>query len=48
LTGTFDPYHDATRRTKKAIYRIRNWRDYSQALVRRGSLTVWVDQQAIV
>jgi IS5 family transposase len=32
---------------KKAIYRIRNWREYNQALVKRGSLTVWVDQQAI-
>lgn len=32
---------------KKAVYRIRNWREYNQALVKRGSLTVWVDQQAI-
>ena len=35
------------RRTKKAVYRIRNWREYNQALVRRGSLTVWVDRQAL-
>jgi hypothetical protein len=35
------------RQTKKAVYRIRNWRDYNQALVRRGSLTVWVDQQSL-
>src|ERR687898_83757 len=33
--------------TRKAVYRIRNWRDYNQALVRRGSLTVWVDEQAL-
>ena len=28
----------------KRRYRIRNWRDYNSALVRRGSLTLWVDQ----
>lgn len=33
--------------TKKAVYRVRNWREYNQALVRRGSLTVWVDEQAL-
>jgi IS5 family transposase len=33
--------------TKKAVYRIRNWREYNQALVRRGSLTVWVDQASL-
>ena len=32
---------------KKAVYRIRNWREYNQALVRRGSLTIWVDEQAL-
>ena len=31
----------------KATYRIRNWREYNRALVHRGSLTVWVDQQAL-
>jgi hypothetical protein len=32
--------------TNKATrqYRIRNWRDYNSALVRRGSLTLWVEQ----
>lgn len=24
-------------------YRVRNWRDYNQALIQRGSLTIWVD-----
>ncbi len=29
--------------TKKLVYRIRNWKQYNQALVNRGSLTLWVD-----
>ncbi len=33
--------------SKKATYRIRNWREYNQALVPRGSLTVWVDQESL-
>jgi IS5 family transposase len=37
----------ARQATKKAVYRIRNWRAYNQALVNRGSLTVWVDQEAL-
>lgn len=28
-------------------YRVRNWSAYNRALVRRGSLTLWVDEQAI-
>lgn len=28
----------------KQQYRIRNWKDYNQALVSRGSLTVWIDE----
>ena len=28
-------------------YRVRNWPEYNRALVRRGSITVWVDEQAI-
>ena len=32
---------------KKAAYRIRNWREYNRALVERGSLTVWVDEQSL-
>jgi hypothetical protein len=31
---------------EKRRYRIRNWRDYNSALVRRGSLTLWVEQSA--
>jgi Transposase DDE domain len=31
----------------KARYRVANWPDYDAALVRRGSLTVWVTNEAI-
>jgi hypothetical protein len=31
----------------KRRYRIRNWPDYNKALVRRGSLTLWVEQGAV-
>jgi len=31
----------------KRQYRIRNWPDYNSALVRRGSLTLWVEQGAV-
>jgi hypothetical protein len=31
----------------KPIYRIRNWKQYNDALVRRGSLTLWVDQATL-
>lgn len=31
----------------KATYRIRNWREYDRSLVQRGSLTVWIDKQAL-
>lgn len=34
------------KRTKHS-YRIRNWKEYNTALVRRGSLTIWVDEGAI-
>ena len=33
--------------SQKAVYRIRNWREYNQALIKRGSLTVWVDDEAL-
>jgi Transposase DDE domain len=28
-------------------YRIRNWREYNRALINRGRLTVWFDEQAV-
>jgi Transposase DDE domain len=33
--------------TTKPVYRIRNWSQYNDALVRRGSLTLWVDQDTL-
>jgi hypothetical protein len=32
---------------QKSSYRVTNWKDYNKALVQRGSLTVWIDQQAL-
>ena len=32
---------------KTASYRIRNWKQYNDALVRRGSLTLWVDEETL-
>lgn len=32
---------------KKTQDRIRNWREYNTALINRGSLTLWVDEEAI-
>src|SRR3954447_7811996 len=31
----------------KSAYRIRNWNNYNEALVNRGSLTLWVDQDTL-
>lgn len=31
----------------KPSYRVRNWADYNKSLVKRGSLTVWVSEEAI-
>jgi hypothetical protein len=33
--------------TTKPTYRVRNWKQYNDALVRRGSLTLWVDQETL-
>src|ERR671914_2672059 len=32
---------------KKATYRIHNWNKYNKALIKRGSLTFWFDEEAI-
>jgi IS5 family transposase len=32
---------------KKTTYRIRNWPEYNSALKQRGSLTIWISDQAI-
>ncbi|BCM75921.1 hypothetical protein KAM329D_40980 [Aeromonas caviae] len=31
----------------KSKHKISNWKQYNQALVQRGSLTVWMDEQTI-
>lgn len=31
----------------KASYRVKNWKSYNNALIARGSLTVWVDESVI-
>jgi len=31
----------------KPRYRISNWRDYNQALVGRGSITLWIDEEVL-
>jgi hypothetical protein len=38
------PTHQAA---PTATYRIRNWKQYNDALVNRGSLTLWVDQDML-
>jgi IS5 family transposase len=37
----------ARKRSSKRRYRLRNWPDYNAALVRRGSLILWVDAAAL-
>ncbi len=37
----------ATRPRRKTIYHIRNWSTYDRALVRRGSLTIWISEEAL-
>jgi len=32
---------------KKTIYRVKNWSAYNRALIQRGSLTVWLSEEAI-
>jgi hypothetical protein len=35
------------KKSSKHQYRVRNWKQYNAALVKRGSLTVWFSQEAI-
>lgn len=32
--------------TKKTLYRIKNWKEYNASLVSRGSITVWISEDA--
>lgn len=41
------PRKDTTLSKKKDKYRIRNWREYNQSLVNRGSITFWFDENTI-
>src|SRR3954447_11079575 len=37
----------ARKAAPKPAYRIRNWKEYNDSLVRRGSLTLWVEQETL-
>jgi hypothetical protein len=37
----------ARKAAPKSAYRVRNWNEYNDALVRRGSLTLWVEQETL-
>jgi len=41
------PRKDRTPSKQKDKYRIRNWPQYNQSLVNRGSITFWFDEEAI-
>ncbi|WP_016876790.1 hypothetical protein ACF3DV_26650 [Chlorogloeopsis fritschii PCC 9212] len=32
---------------KKANYKVRNWKEYDQALKQRGSISFWVNEEII-
>ncbi|MEZ9686987.1 IS5/IS1182 family transposase, partial [Vibrio atlanticus] len=31
----------------KPLYKTTNWKQYNQSLINRGSLTFWIDEEAI-
>ena len=31
----------------KSRYKTKNWKQYNQSLIKRGSITVWIDEEAI-
>ena len=37
----------STTKSKKGTYRVRNWGAYNPSLVKRGALTVWIDDEVI-
>lgn len=41
------PKRRRSQRKKKRVYRSRHWREYNAALVQRGSLTLWVEQEVL-
>ncbi len=46
-SGSPKPKKRPPRSGKKRKYRIRNWHDYNTALVRRGSLTLWLGKDVL-
>jgi hypothetical protein len=38
---------DHRHKIPKAKYRVMNWAEYDAALVKRGSVTVWITEEAI-
>jgi DDE family transposase len=36
-----------TASTGKATYRVTNWREYNESLVRRGDITLWLDEEVL-
>ncbi len=41
-------YNESRRdKIKKSRYRVTNWRDYNNALRRRGDITIWFTSEAI-
>lgn len=34
-------------KTQSTAYRLRNWRDYNASLTRRGSLTLWIEEDVV-
>lgn len=37
----------ATHGSRKGTYRVKNWREYNESLVRRGDITFWFDEDVI-
>lgn len=31
----------------ETTYRIRNWCEYNKALIQRGSITIWIEEEAL-
>lgn len=38
---------DSSAQTRKATYKITNWREYNESLVRRGDITFWFDEDVL-
>lgn len=36
-----------SKKGKQSTYRVKNWSEYNQALVKRGSLTIWIDESLL-